>query len=63
MPTYPGGYWSWGFCSEDVEAPLDFNKIDENRAAKISSTCKIYNREVHSAVFRVPNFVKELANG
>ena len=63
MPTYPGGYWSWGFCSDDIEAPFDSNKIDEKRASKIASTCKIYNRELHSAAFRVPNFVKELANG
>ena len=28
---------------------------------EISKTCKIYNREYHSAVFCVPNFVKELA--
>ena len=63
MPTYPGGYWSWGFCSDDVEIPLDYTKIDEKRAQAIEKTCKIYNREFHSAVFRVPNFVKELAKG
>lgn len=63
MPTYPGGYWSWGFCSDDVEIPVDYTKIDEKRANKIASTCKIYNRKFHSAVFAVPNFVKELANG
>ena len=63
MPTYPGGYWSWGFCSDDVQPPLDCTKIDEKRANEISKTCKIYNREYHSAVFRVPNFVKELAKG
>lgn len=63
MPTYPGGYWSWGFCSDEVEIPLDCAKIDEKRASVIQKTCKIYNRELHSAVFMVPNFVKELANG
>lgn len=63
MPTYPGGYWSWGFCSDDVEIPLDSSKIDTIRAQEISKTCKIYNKEYHSAVFCVPNFVKELANG
>lgn len=63
MPTYPGGYWSWGFCSDDVEIPNNPDEIDKNRADKISSTCKIYNRELHTAVFKVPNFVKELANG
>ena len=47
----------------DVEIPRDYTKIDEKRALAIEKTCKIYNRELHSAVFCVPNFVKELANG
>ena len=38
-------------------------EMDEKRALEIQKTCKIYNRELHSAVFCVPNFVKELANG
>lgn len=63
MPTYPGGYWSWGFCSDEVDIPLDYRTIDEKRALKIEKTCKIYNRKLHSAVFCVPNFVYELANG
>ena len=63
MPTYPGGYWSWGFCSDDVEIPFDCTKIDEKRAQEIEKTCKIYNRMLHYAAFMVPNFVKELANG
>ena len=63
MPTYPGGYWSWGFCSDDVEIPADYTKIDEKRAKEIEKTCKIYNRQLHGAVFAVPNFVRELANG
>ena len=41
MPTYPGGYWSWGFCSDDVEIPADYTKIDKARAEKIEKTCKI----------------------
>ncbi len=57
IPTYPGGYWSWAFCSDDV-TPLSF--IDEARAAEISSNCKIYNVDLHKGCFAVPNFVKEL---
>ncbi len=63
MPTYPGGYWSWGFCSDDVEPPFNNSCVDSARAEEIAKTCKIYNKELHSAVFAVPNFVKELANG
>ncbi len=57
IPTYPGGYWSWAFCS-DVVAPLSF--IDEARAAEISKNCKIYNIELHKGCFSVPNFMKKL---
>ncbi len=57
IPSYPGGYWSWCFCSETVK-PLSY--IDEARAEKVSSQCKIYNKEYHCARFALPNFVKEL---
>ena len=57
IPSYPGGYWSWCFCSETVK-PLSY--IDEARAEKISKQCKIYNKEYHLARFALPNFVKEL---
>lgn len=55
MPCYPAGYWSWAFCSEDV-APLSY--INEESARKIEKDAKLYNLELHKAVFSVPNFVK-----
>lgn len=57
IPTYPGGYWAWAFCSEEVE-PLSY--IDEKRSAEITKTCKVYNKEYHQARFALPNFLKEL---
>lgn len=63
MPTYPGGYWSWGFCSDDVNIPSKLDDINIAVADKITKTCKIYNKDYHLAVFKVPNFVKELAKG
>lgn len=57
IPTYPGGYWAWAFCSKDVE-PLSY--IDERRCAEITKTCKIYNKEYHMARFALPNYLKEL---
>jgi len=56
IPTYPGGYWSWAFCSKDVE-PLSY--IDEARAQEITKTCKIYNLNLHRACFALPNFINE----
>ncbi len=57
MPTYPGGYWAWAFCSVDVK-PLEY--YAEERAQDIIPTCKMYNREYHNARFALPNYLKEL---
>ena len=35
IPTYPGGYWAWAFCSETVE-PLSY--WDERRGESITIT-------------------------
>lgn len=57
IPTYPGGYWAWAFCSEDVK-PLEY--IDDRRCEEVTKTCKIYNKEYHKARFALPNFLKQL---
>lgn len=57
IPTYPGGYWAWAFCSQNVE-PLSY--LDERRCADITKTCKIYNKDYHMARFALPNYLKEL---
>ena len=57
IPTYPGGYWAWAYCSETVQ-PLSY--IDEERCEKITKTCKIYNKDYHMARFALPNYLKEL---
>ena len=56
IPTYPGGNWSWAFCSEEVE-PLSY--IDTKRAKKITKSCKLYNTDIHKACFALPNFIKD----
>ena len=57
IPTYPGGYWSWAFCSNSVK-PLEF--IDEARAKEIEKDAVIYNIDLHKAAFALPNFVRKL---
>lgn len=57
IPTYPGGYWAWAFCSKDVE-PLSF--IDEKRAEEITQKCKIYNINYHKSCYALPTFLDEL---
>ena len=57
IPTYPGGYWAWAFCSESVK-PLSY--FDERRANDITKTCKIYNKDYHMSRFALPNYLKDL---
>jgi spermidine synthase len=57
IPTYPGGYWAWAFCSNDVE-PLSY--FADDRYEDIQKTCKIYNREYHQARFALPEYLKKL---
>ena len=57
MPTYPGGYWAWAFCSVDVE-PLKY--YNDERANEIIPTCKMYNKDYHYSRFALPNYLKEL---
>lgn len=57
IPTYPGGYWAWAFCSESVK-PLSY--WDEKRGNEITKSSKIYNREYHEARFALPNYLKNL---
>lgn len=59
IPTYPGGYWAWAFCSEEVE-PLSY--YAEDREEDIVKTCKIYNKDYHYARFALPNYLKELVS-
>ena len=63
IPTYPGGYWSWAFCSQDVEIPQHNGEIDKCRADEITKLCKLYNTKMQASVFDVPNFVRKIAQG
>lgn len=57
IPTYPGGYWAWAFCSKDVK-PLSY--FAEDRYEDIVKTCKIYNKDYHNGRFALPNYLKDL---
>lgn len=56
IPTYPGGYWSWAFCSNGEKPEL----LREDAAKTLEETSQFYTRELHSAAFAVPNFLKKL---
>ena len=57
IPTYPGGYWAWAFCSVDVK-PLSY--FAEDRENDITKSCKIYNKDYHYARFALPNYLKDI---
>jgi spermidine synthase len=57
VPTYPSGQWSWTFCSRGLR-PLD--AINESVADMLAKDCKYYNRQVHQAVFALPNNMRPL---
>lgn len=57
IPTYPGGYWAWAFCSQSVK-PLSY--FADDRYQDILKTCKIYNKDYHNARFALPNYLKDL---
>ncbi len=60
VPSYPYGFWSWGFAS-DVQHP--FHKIDLERAHAIEKASKYYNVDIHRSAFALPNFLRQkLAN-
>lgn len=57
IPTYPSGYWLFGFASKKYH-PIDHLKEEEwNR---LSLKTKYYNTELHKGAFALPNYVKEL---
>lgn len=57
IPTYPSGYWLFGFASKRYHPIRDFNqqKYDKQRLS-----LKYYNQEIHAASFVLPNFVRDI---
>jgi len=60
IPTYPGAYWTWAFCTNG-DGPL--HQINEALAVELEQTTRFYNRQVHRAVFALPNFIRERIYG
>ena len=56
IPTYPGGLWTWSFCSKQYDARI----ADPIRYEKIAATCKYYNQNIHTGAFLLPQFLEHL---
>ena len=37
IPTYPGGYWSWAFCSETLEVPEVADMQEQKKLKKFKT--------------------------
>ncbi|MFR4996708.1 MAG: polyamine aminopropyltransferase [Clostridium paraputrificum] len=57
IPTYPSGYWFFGFASKKLHPINDF---DEEFYNSLNLNDRYYNKDVHKASFALPNYVKEL---
>lgn len=56
IPSYPYGYWSWGFASDSVHP---FENINLTKARAIEKATKYYNIDIHKSAFALPNFLKQ----
>ena len=58
VPMYPSGMWSFLFASDSTD-----NSVKRDIPADMERKLKFYNKEVHEASFKLPNFVKSALNG
>lgn len=59
IPTYPSGYWLFGFASKTFDPVHD---LDEAAWKRLNLKMKYYNTSLHKGCFAIPNYVKELLN-
>lgn len=55
IPSYPGGQWTWSFCSKGLKP---FDRINDATVATLEKSCRYFNRDIHKSVFVLPNYVK-----
>lgn len=59
IPTYPSGFWLFGFASKHYDPIKDLQADDWN---KLGIKTKYYNTSLHLGAFALPNYVKEQLN-
>ena len=60
IPSYPSGYWTWAWASQDHPAQAYFS---QERCAAVEPQCQYYNAAVHRAAFALPTFVQRAMSG
>lgn len=56
IPTYPSGYWLFGFASKKYDPIEDF---DKEYFDSLGIKTKYYNARLHEGCFAIPNYVRE----
>jgi spermidine synthase len=57
IPTYPSGYWLFGFASKKYNPREDFLR---DKYSQQALPLKYYNEQLHQACFVLPNYVREI---
>lgn len=56
IPTYPSGYWLFGYASKHYDPIKDLNASKWN---DLDIKTRYYNTDLHMGSFALPNYVKE----
>ena len=59
IPTYPSGYWLFGYASKHYDPILSLKEDSWNA---LGLKTKYYNTDLHKGCFALPNYVKEQLN-
>ncbi len=57
IPTYPSGYWLFGFASKKYHPEKDLKAAEWNALGLLT---RYYNTKLHLGAFALPNYVMEL---
>lgn len=57
IPSYPSGYWLFGFASKQYHPTRDFSAREWNR---LELETRYYNTNLHRGAFALPNYVQRL---
>ena len=60
IPVYPSGLWSFTAGSKKYDTKVINESYDSFDFTALESDLKYYSREIHSASFILPNFIKEI---
>jgi spermidine synthase len=61
VPIYPGVIWGWVAGSREIDAAAIDDIIVSGRLGELRGQLRVYNPEVHRAVFALPSFIQKLA--